>query len=203
MAERQKGLFSLLKFAPVYDAVQRIMNVEEVRAQFARDFIRAKPGDTVLDIGCGPAHLLAHLPAVNYIGWEPNPRYIEQARKDYGERGTFNVGLFGPEQASNLRDVDIVIVSAVLHHMTDAEATELFALLRRVLKQGGRVVTLDNVFVDGQNPIAKFLISIDRGRNVRSPEGYLALARTSFNTVSGTVTHRSFPPYTYFYMTAQ
>jgi SAM-dependent methyltransferase len=203
MAERTRGLFSLLRHPPIYDTVQRLMRAEDIRVQFARDYIRAEPGDTVLDIGCGPAHLLAHLPAVNYIGWEPNPKYVEQARQNYGARGTFNAGLFEPNQANGLSNVDIAIVSAVLHHMTDSEAKELFSLLRKVLKPGGRVVTLDNVFVDGQNPIARLLISVDRGRHVRSPERYLGLARTSFQDVSGAVVHRTFPPYTYFYMTAK
>jgi hypothetical protein len=128
---------------------------------------------------------------------------VEQARRDYGSKGRFNVGLFGPDEASRIENVDIAIVSAVLHHMTDSEAAELFTLLRKVLKPNGRVVTLDNVFVKGQNPIAKFLICLDRGRHVRSPDGYLALARASFQDVYGTVSHRVFPPYTYFYMTAR
>lgn len=203
MAERQRGLFSLLKYTPVYDAVQRVMNAHNVRANFARDFIRAAPGDTVLDIGCGPAHLLAHLPPVNYIGWEPNPKYVEQARRDYGTRGTFNVGYFGAEQARSLKNVDIVIVSAVLHHMDDSEAVELFRLLSQVVAANGRIVTLDNVFVRGQNPIAKLLISMDRGRHVRSPDGYLALAKGSFEEVFGTIVHSQIPPYTYYYMTAR
>ncbi|WP_371420915.1 class I SAM-dependent methyltransferase [Tardiphaga sp.] len=204
MAERKKGLFSLLKYAPVYDTVQRIMRVDEIRAQFARDYICAAPGDVVLDIGCGPAHLLAHLPPVKYIGWEPNPHYVSQARRDYGDRGVFNVGLFGPRQARDLENtIDIAIVSAVLHHMNDSEAKELFALLSTTLKPGGRIVTLDNVFVDKQNLIAKFLISIDRGRHVRDPDGYLSLARSSFERATGDVVHRVFPPYTYFFMTAR
>ncbi len=201
MAERQRGLFSLLKYAPIYDTVQRIMNANDVREKFARDFICAAPGDKVLDIGCGPAHLLAHMPRVDYIGWEPNSKYIEQARKDYGERGTFNVGYFGAEEASQLKNIDIAVISAVLHHMSDSEAQELFRLLRKVLSPNGRIVTLDNVFVADQNPIARFLISMDRGRHVRSPDGYLALARSHFDKVSGTTVHSRFPPYTYYFMT--
>jgi SAM-dependent methyltransferase len=166
-------------------------------------FVRAQPGDRVLDIGCGPADLLAYLPDVEYIGWEPNAAYVAKARKTYGDRGTFHVGIFGPEQARSLAPVDIAIVSAVLHHMDDAQASELFMLLRQVLKPGGRVITADNVFTERQNPIARFLISLDRGRHVRSPAGYEALARGAFPHVHGAVTARAFPPYTYFFMTAE
>jgi SAM-dependent methyltransferase len=204
MAERKHGLYAALRHPTVYEAVQRFMGTaDRSRGHFAQHFVRAQPGDRVLDIGCGPAHLLAHLPDVEYIGWEPNAAYVAKARETYGDRGTFHTGLFGPEQARSLDPVDIVIVSAVLHHMDDAEAKELFGLLRQVLKPGGRVITLDNVFIKRQNPIARLLISLDRGRHVRVPAGYEALARGAFAHVEGTVVAQAFPPYTYFFMTAQ
>jgi hypothetical protein len=64
-------------------------------------------------------------------------------------------------------------------------------------------VSLDNVFIEQQHPVARLLISLDRGRHVRTPHGYQALASRSFDHVVGEVVDRPFPPYTYFYMTAQ
>lgn len=201
--ERKRGLYAALSHPKLYETVQRVMGADQRRRHFADLFVRARPGDRVLDIGCGPAQLRAYLPDVEYIGWEPNAAYVEKARNTYGDRGSFNVGLFGPEQAATLEPVDIAIVSAVLHHMSDAQANELFVLLRQVLKPGGRVVTLDNVFIERQNPIARLLIGMDRGRHVRSPDGYQALASDVFTGVNGTVVPQAFPPYTYFYMTAE
>jgi SAM-dependent methyltransferase len=201
--ERKRGLYAALTHPKLYETVQRLMGADARRRDFSHEFVRARPGDRVLDIGCGPAHLRAHLPEVEYFGWEPNASYVEKARKTYGDRGTFHVGFFGPEQARSLDPVDIAIVSAVLHHMDDAQASELFALLRQVVKPGGRVITLDNVFIERQNPIARLIIGFDRGRHVRSPVGYEALARGVFAHVTGTVVPQSFPPYTYFYMTAE
>jgi SAM-dependent methyltransferase len=202
-SERKHGLYAALRNPKLYETVQRLMKADKWRRYFAQRFVRAQPGDRVLDIGCGPADLRACLPDVEYIGWEPNAAYVATARKTYGDRGTFHVGLFGPAEARSLAPVDIAIVSAVLHHMDDAQASELFGLLRQVLKPGGRIITADPVFTDRQNPIARLLISLDRGRHVRSPAGYEALARCLFAQVHGTVVPEAFPPYTYFFMTAQ
>lgn len=202
-SEHTHHLYAALRNPRFYETVQRLLGADKLRRDFAQNFIRAQRGDRVLDIGCGPARLLAHLPDVEYIGWEPNATYVANARKSYGDRGTFHVGLFGPEEARSLAPVDIAIVSAVLHHMDDEQASELFALLRQVVKPGGRVVTLDNVFIERQNAVARLIISLDRGRHVRRPAGYEALARGAFTHVHGTVVAQAFPPYTYFFMTAQ
>ncbi|WP_156750013.1 trans-aconitate 2-methyltransferase [Mycobacterium sp. E2479] len=202
-SERTHGLYAALRHPTLYEAVQRVMGADRERHRFARDFVRAQPGDRVLDIGCGPSDLLAYLPEVEYVGWEPNAAYVAKARRTFGDRGTFYEGFFGPEQARVLAPVDIAIVSGVLHHMDDAQASQLFALLRQVVKPDGRVITVDNVFVERQNPIARLFISLDRGRHVRSPAGYEALARSAFGDVHGTVVAQVFPPYTYFFMTAR
>jgi ubiquinone/menaquinone biosynthesis C-methylase UbiE len=200
MAEVTTGLRGLLASPTLYVALQRLMGTEKETRSFVETYIRPRPDDRVLDVGCGPAELLRYMPNVTYVGFDPNSAYIRTARRTFGDRATFFAKYYEESDAERLPLFDIAVLSAVLHHLEDEEARHLLKLLRRSLKPGGRVVTLDNVFVPNQNPIARLIISMDRGRNVREPERYRALARGIFETIDGFVVSKAFPPYTYYIM---
>src|SRR5215471_15468764 len=78
MAEITSGLRSILSLPLVYEAVQRVFGARSGRPTIVDRFIRPKPGDRILDVGCGPAKLLAAMPGVHYVGYDPNPRYIDR-----------------------------------------------------------------------------------------------------------------------------
>jgi SAM-dependent methyltransferase len=200
MAELRTGIRGSLLASPlIYEFVQTIFGAARVRQEFVREHLRAKSGEKVLDIGCGTGDLVKYLPPVNYIGYEPNESYVAHARTHFP--GKFHAKIFDAADAEETLDVDLVIISAVLHHLDDEEASSLFALLRRCLKSTGRIVTIDPVFVEQQNPIARFFISIDRGQNVRTPSGYEELAKGLFETVNGVMQHQRMLPYTRWIMT--
>ena len=54
-----------------------------------KNYLRPSIGDRILDIGCGPADLLSYLPQVEYIGFDANSKYISDAKRRYGNQGTF------------------------------------------------------------------------------------------------------------------
>ena len=58
-----------------------------LRRSLIQNHVRAKPGDKVIDIGCGSAEVLRYLPDVDYIGIDINPDYIAFARRTYGSKG--------------------------------------------------------------------------------------------------------------------
>ena len=61
---------------------------------------------------------------------------------------------------------------------------------------------MDGVYVEGQSPIARYLLSKDRGEYVRSPKSYETLAKTAFASVRTFIFHNlSFPiPYTHIFL---
>lgn len=201
MAERTRGLWSILEKPWVYEALQTLVGADRGKKRFVAEDLKPRPGERVLDIGCGTASLARYLGPVSYVGYEPNAAYVERGRiENLGRDVTLHAGYFDTTAATALDAFDLVIVSAVLHHMDDRQADELFGLLARVTKPGGRVVTFDNVFVDRQNSIARVLIGLDRGQNVRSPEGYAALPKPYFGECRGRVLHQSWIPYTFWIM---
>jgi SAM-dependent methyltransferase len=196
MAEITTGLRSILSLPVIYELVQSVFGGRSERRMMVDRFIRPKPGDHIVDIGCGPAEILALMPDVHYVGYDPSGRYIEHAQKKFGRRGQFFVGRFGTDDKAKHEPFDIGILIGVLHHLDDIEAANLLALLRSALKPGARLVTEDPVLVENQSAIARRLIKWDRGRNVRTANEYCGLAAAHFGTIRETVIHMKIPPYT-------
>lgn len=195
------GLKAVLSYPWIYDVFQNMMGARRVRRSFSETHIRSFPGSRLLDIGCGTAWILEYLPEnIDYYGYDINSDYIAAAREKFGKKGQFACRLLEESEVAEMQPFDIVITVGLLHHLDDDVARNVIRLARIALHPGGRFVSLDPVFATGQNPIAKFIISRDRGRHVRDGEGYLTLARHEFNHVEGFLRHRTWMPYTHWIM---
>lgn len=201
-----RGLRRVLEAPAVYRFLQRRLGTDCGRRCFVRDFIRPFAGARLLDVGCGPAAILGALPPeVDYVGCDLNPAYIRSARETYGARGQFFCAdLTGADSlAGNAGGFDIILASALLHHLDDDAASRLCAGAHALLKPGGRLITLDGVYVPGQPWLARYLLAKDRGQAVRTPEGYLRLLGSWSGEVQATVrSDLMIVPYTHFIMVA-
>jgi SAM-dependent methyltransferase len=81
-------------------------------------------------------------------------------------------------------EFDIVTANGLLHHLDDDLANRLFEIGSTVLKEGGRMITVDPCYFDGQSRLTRFVVSKDRGQNVRRQEEYALLAKNAFAEVS-------------------
>lgn len=182
----------MLSLPAVYETFQNVMGAARARRTFAERFIRAKPGDRFLDIGCGAGKIVTCLPpGVDYLGYDVSQAYIDKARSAYGQRGAFVCGRFDGAACRGLAPFDLVTAGGLLHHLDDEAAG---GLAKAVLAPAGRVLTWDACYAPGQSPIARFLIAHDRGQNVRDSEAISrSPSRSSLTSAASCCTAAGFP----------
>jgi SAM-dependent methyltransferase len=201
MGQVTSGMRAVFSNPIIYSAFQRLMGAHSFRIKFVEEFVRPFPGCSILDIGCGPADILDYLPDdVNYWGFDISDTYIARAKKRFGQRGKFCSKVLTHQDLEKIPQVDIVMALAVLHHLDDKSAKDVLCLAKQALKTGGRLVTFDACLDPSQNPIARFLVKSDRGKNVRSREEYSAIAAEVYDSWRVEVRQRIWIPYTHCFM---
>lgn len=174
----------LLKHPALYQLYQELGGFFAARVSAIREYLDIQPSARIIDIGCGPGHILRHLPAgVDYVGFDIDEPSIAYARARFGQRGQFHCRLFDGAGVQEFGPADVVMMNGVLHHIPDAELTETLGHVRDVLKPGGVLFTLDGCYAPGQSRLAKWLLDNDRGVHVREADGYRALLEGTFSQV--------------------
>lgn len=194
----QEKIYSILTFPFVFNTYQYLIGANEFMKKYVNDYICPFPGAKILDVGCGTAPVLKYLPEnIEYIGYDSNPLYIKNAEIKYKNRGVFYCQSTSEYSNIDLESFDIVLAGAILHHINDEEAKDLFKKASDLLKVGGYLVTYDGVYVNNQSRIARYILSKDRGMFVRTSEQYLDLAKSGFCKIDSFIINDMYKiPYT-------
>jgi SAM-dependent methyltransferase len=183
-SEDTGGLRRVLSLPSVYNLFQKLVGAERCREILATDYLQTRGRLRILDLGCGTAEILGHLPlTVDYTGYDISEKYIRTARKRFGARGSFHAKSFTRSELQPSSSFDLAIGIGLLHHLDDGEAAELLSLVQDILNPGGRFVSLDPCFSENQSALARFIIKCDRGRHVRTAPEYRALTTAHFKAV--------------------
>ena len=196
-------LYKILSYPLFYDIFVKLIAKKGGRQKFVDNYLKPFPGMKIVDLGCGPGSIIEYLPEqVEYVGVDAEKNYIDSAINKYGEIGKFiceDILSFSPKEVNYF---DIAIAIGLLHHLNDEESKKLIEAANKVLKPGGCLVTIDNIYIKNQSFIARFLISKDRGKNVRTLDQYLRIGQTVFPKIEYQIIHDLLRvPYTHIIMT--
>lgn len=191
----------ILDIPILYLAYKKVVGGQRASSIYVNEYVRPKNQDRVLDIGCGPAETVEHFSDVEYIGFDNNPAYIELAKRKFGDQGHFFCDSIDQVNLENFDAFDLVLVVGLLHHLDDQACITALDLAYSALKNGGRLISLDGCFVDGQSKAAKFFISNDRGLFMRNKNDYKRLVAKVFSSVDVSLRHDLLRiPYTHLIM---
>lgn len=131
------------------------------------DLLAPKPGEEVLDLGCGDGVLAAeiHARGATVIGIDASSDMVAAARA----RG-IDARLMPGEAIAFDRAFDAVFSNAALHWMRDLAA--VFAGVARALKPGGRLVAE----MGGEGNVASIVAALEqafRRRGLKAPEPWI------------------------------
>jgi SAM-dependent methyltransferase len=167
-----------------YSLVLQVSGAGEGRREFFRTHAHIPAGSRVLEIGCGHGKNIEYLPAsIAYTGCDYNPRYIEHARQTYGTRGRFLCLSAEDLVQQSLGEFDVALVVSVLHHLNDEQVRALAAGALASLRPGGVLLVWEPCWTPSQGRLDRLMLSLDRGRFVRTADEYSTLLGGTFGHV--------------------
>jgi len=152
------------------------------------DYVRPRARARILEIGCGPGTIVSYLPPSDYLGFDLSPKYIELAKRRF-PKAHFVCERVSQFSLAKEQSFDLVLALGIVHHLADAEARQLFQIAHDALKPGGKLVTSDGVWTDGQSPVARWLLARDRGEHIRREREYVEIASRVFSNIRASVRH--------------
>ena len=198
MSQRKNQIYNFINNPLIYKIIQGVMSGTSLRNSIIKKNIK-KSNLKILDIGCGPAQILEHIPQCDYYGYDIDNRSIQYAKKKYHQKNYhFYCKKFNKSELKKLPKFDFIIFFGILHHLSNKEVYEILKLCKKIMKKNSKLLTEDPILLENQNIIAKFLIKKDRGLNVRKKKEYINLLKKHFKKIKNKVTHQYFIPYTWF-----
>lgn len=141
-------LHGVIEQARFYDLVTKTAFLGRRGAAYRRlaSLAQARPGDRVLDLGCGTGALSEAMarvvaPGGSVLGIDPSEPMCRRARRRV-QQARFEVMA---AEALDLPDesIDVVVSALAIHHIDEPARPAAFAQAARVLRPGGQLMVAD------------------------------------------------------------
>ncbi len=139
----------------------------------------------ILDLGCGTGELAPVFlkSAYSYTGIDIEAERIAYASKAHPQ------ARFHVMDASALTYpdgyFDQMLITGVLHHLSDEDVRRIVREMKRVLQPGGRVLVMEDVALRGSLNLLGALVHLaDAGAYIRRPGQYTPLFKPEFTVVA-------------------
>src|SRR5512137_1179260 len=156
-AKRQEGQMG--RWSWIYDPLMALMTLgkEGRLRQGTVELARLKPGDNVLEVGCGTGSLTLAAkrlvgPSGEVVGIDIASEMVAVATRKAARKSvvaTFQVGNIA-DLAFPENRFDVVLCSFMIYHMPEDVRLRGLAEVHRVLKPGGHLFILDATLTDKQ-----------------------------------------------------
>ena len=174
-AHVRRGFRSILSNPFIFDKFQKLLGLSRCKARYV-SIMNPRSGMRILDIGCGTADILEHLPeGIDYHGYDLQPEYIDYASKKFRGRGQFYCQDAASLKVKGGSAFDIVMINDIVHHLNNDDAKRVFKIAFACLKDDGYLSTIDIIKIENQSWLARYIMSKDRGQNVRTKSEYEGL----------------------------
>lgn len=160
-----------------FQAEKRVIR-NELLAPARRIKLREKRTVRLLDLGCGTGELASNFikAGYSYYGVDIEPERIAYARKTYPQ-GTFHV-MDASDMAYPDGYFDQILITGVLHHLSDEEVRSIVREMKRILQPGGRALVMEDIALPlrgSLNFLGALVHLADEGAHIRRPMEYTPL----------------------------
>lgn len=187
----------LSEIPSVFDALRWILEGGFFGHRSIFDKELAQQGGLVLDLGCGTGQWSTRFACDRYIGIDVVPEYLIAAKVKHPQHEF--VLADGRLLPLSDRSVSQIMISGVLHHLSDEAAHDVLLECSRVLRHDGRLIIWEDVPVSvWRNPIGHLAHCLDNGSFIREADEYADLLRRCFEVHSSRKLRSGFMNYVAF-----